>query len=61
MTVKTQPYKSNLWAETKAIIRGKFIVIQAFLKRKISNNNLPPKIIRRKNNHNLKSAEGRKQ
>ena len=48
MTMKTQPYK-NLWDATKAVLRGKFIALQAFLKkiRKISNQqlNLPPKRI----------------
>ena len=39
MTVKTQPHK-NLWDATKAILKGKFIAMQAFPKvtRKILNN-----------------------
>ena len=32
MTMKTQPLK-NLWDTAKAVLRGKFIVIQAFLKK----------------------------
>ena len=32
MPMKTQPYK-NLWDTAKAVLRGKFIVIQAFLKK----------------------------
>ena len=32
IVMKTQPYK-NLWDAAKAIPRGKFIVIQAFLKK----------------------------
>lgn len=38
MTMKTQPYK-NLWGAVKAVLGGKFMVIQASLKktRKISN------------------------
>ena len=32
MTMKTQTFK-NLWDATKANLRGKFIVIQAFLKK----------------------------
>ena len=31
MTMKTQLFK--LWDATKAVLRGKFIVIQAFLKK----------------------------
>ena len=42
----------NLWDATKAVLRGKLIVIQAFLKKeeKISNQqlNLPPKRIRKR-------------
>ena len=49
---ENKPYK-NLWDATKAVVRGKFLAIQAFLKktRKISNQqpNLPPKRIRRTN------------
>ena len=41
----------NLWDATKIILRGKFIAIEAFLKKedKISNQqlNLPPKRMRR--------------
>ena len=33
MTMKIQPFK-NLWNSTKAVLSGKFIVIQAFLKKK---------------------------
>ena len=33
MTVKTQPY-TNLWDAARAVLRGKLIVIQAFLKNK---------------------------
>ena len=32
MTMKTQPYK-NLWNAAKAILRRKFIAIQAFIKK----------------------------
>ena len=32
MPMKTQPYK-NLWDTAKAVLRGKFIVIQAFFKK----------------------------
>ena len=32
ITMKTQPYK-NLWEAAKAVLRGKFIVIQAFFKK----------------------------
>ena len=34
--MKTQPYK-NLWDTAKAIHRGKFLVIQAFLKKEKKN------------------------
>ena len=44
----------NLWDGTKAVLRGKFITIQAFFKkrRKVSNQqpNLPPKRIRKRTN-----------
>ena len=55
----------NLWDAAKAVLRGKFVAIQAFLKkrRKISNKqlNLPPKRIRKKKNkQNLKPAKERK-
>ena len=33
MTMKTKPYK-NLWDAAKAALRGKFIMIQAFLKKR---------------------------
>ena len=36
MTMKTQPFK-NLWDATKPALRGKFIVIQAFLKKEKKN------------------------
>ena len=32
MIMKTLPFK-NLWNATKAVLRGKFIAIQAFLKK----------------------------
>ena len=42
----------NLWDATKAVLRGKFIVIHAFLKKeeKSQIDNLPPKRIRRRTN-----------
>ena len=54
MTIKTQPHK-YLPDGAKAVLRGKFIVIQAFFKKqgKTSNkpHNVPPKIItKRKTN-----------
>ena len=36
MTIKTQPYK-NLCDTAKAVLRGKFIAIQAFLKKNKKN------------------------
>ena len=65
MTMKTRLYK-NLWDAGKAILRGKFIAIQAFLKktRKISNKqlNLPPKRIRkRRTNKTIISFHQRKE
>ena len=42
----------NLWDAAKAVLRGKFIAIQAFLKReekyKVNQVNLPHKIIRKR-------------
>ena len=42
----------NLWDAAKAVLRGKFIAIQAFLKKEeksqIDNLNLPPKGIRKR-------------
>ena len=32
MIIKTQPFK-NLWDTTKAVFKGKFIAIEAFLKK----------------------------
>ena len=51
MIMKTHPLK-NLWEATKAVLTGKFIPIQAFLKKEeksqIDNLNLPPKGIRKR-------------
>ena len=63
MKMKTQPYK--IWDVAKAILKGKFIVIQAFLKkiRKIQNKqpNLLPKIIKKRVTNKTKShSRGRK-
>ena len=33
MTMKTQPYIQTLWEGTNGLLRGKFIMIQAFLKK----------------------------
>ena len=51
----------NLWDAVKAVLRGKFIAIQVFLKKeeKFHINNPQPKRIR-KRRKNLKSSEGRK-
>ena len=60
-----QPRK-NLWDAAKAVLRGNFIVILAFFKkktRKISNREskiLPKRINNNKKKQNLKSAYGRK-
>ena len=53
----------NLWDATKAVLRGKFIAIQAFLKKeeKSQINNLTHHLNElEKEQTNLKSAEGRK-
>ena len=53
----------NLWDATKAVLRGKFIVIQAFIKKeeKSQINNLTHHLNeKKKNKQNLKSAEVRK-
>ena len=52
----------NLWYTTKAVLRGKFIVIQAFLKKQKSQINKLTHHLKelKKNKQNLKSAEGRK-
>ena len=42
MTMKIQPYK-NLWDAAKAVLRRKFIVIQAFLKKQKTKQNKKPK------------------
>ena len=49
MKIKTQLSKF-LWEAGKAILRGKFIVIRAFINRKISSKqpNPPPKRIRKR-------------
>ena len=51
----------NLWDATKAVLRGKFIAIQAFLKkrRKISNQQLnpPPKWIRKRRTNKNQSQQ----
>ena len=59
--MKTQPL--NLWDIAKAVLRGKFIAIQAFLRKeeKSQINNLTYHLNElEKNKQNLKSAEGRK-
>ena len=62
MTMKTQPLK-NLWDTAKAVLRGKFIVIQAFLKKEersqIDNLTLHLNELE-KEQKKLKSAGGRK-
>ena len=53
----------NLWDAAKAVLRGKFIVIQAFKKQdKLKINNLTHhlKELEKRTKPNLKSAEGRK-
>ena len=57
--------KKNLWNAAKAVLRGKFIAIQAFLKRKkkknLTRSNIPLKRIRKKKNkQKLNSEERRK-
>ena len=60
MTRKTQPYK-NLWDAAKAVLRGKFMVIQAILKktRQISNKqpNLSPTRIRKRTKSKVSSSK----
>ena len=49
---------TNLWDEAKAVLRGKFIAIQSYLKtRKISNKqpNLTPKAIRERRTNKTQS------
>ena len=52
----------NLWNATKAVLRGKFIAIQAFLKKEAESqiNNLSQHLHELEKEQNLKSAEGRK-
>ena len=54
----------NLWDAAKAVLRGKFIAIQAFLKKeeksRIDNLTHHLNELEKKNKQNLKSAEGRK-
>ena len=53
----------NQWDATKAVLRGKFIAMQAFLrKQKSQNNNLTYhlKELEKEEQQNLKSAEGMK-
>ena len=45
MTMKSQ---QNLWDAAKAFLRGKFIMIKAFLKKHLKQLNLLPKRIRKK-------------
>jgi len=52
----------NLWNATKAVLRGKFIAIQAFLKKEAESqiNNLSQHLHELEKEQNLKSAEARK-
>ena len=53
----------NLWDVTKAVLSGKFIAIQAFLKKEksqIDNLTQHLKELEKEEQQNLKSAEGRK-
>ena len=54
----------NLWDTAKAVLRGKFIVIQAFFKKKekpqIKKPNLPLKRIRKRRTNKTQSSQKRK-
>ena len=53
----------NLWDAAKTVLRGKFIAIQSYLKKQVSNKqpNLTPKAIReRRTKKTPKLAEGKK-
>ena len=54
----------NLWDSAKAVLRGKFIAIQAYLKKEeksqINNLTLHLKELEKKNKQNPKLAEGKK-
>ena len=59
--MRKQPLK-NLWDATKAVLRGKFIALQAFLRKakKFQINNLtyqPRRNEKKKNKQNLKSVK----
>ena len=49
----------NLWDAVKAMLRGKFIAIQAFLKKE-EKSQIDNITLKKKNKRNLKSSEGRK-
>ena len=63
MIIKTQPF-NHLWDATKAVLRGKFIAIQALLKReeKSQMDSLTHHLneLQKEQKKSLKSAEGRK-
>ena len=61
---KEDTTSQNRWDAAKAVLRGKFVAIQAFLKKEersqIDNLTLHLNELEKKNKKDLKSAEGRK-